>query len=136
MFGAFLEKLAIFVCKEVFNGTKSPAEGIDLDFTRNKQRYLVSIKSGPNWGNSDQKKRMKNNFTKAKKVLGQNVICVNGCCYGRSRDENKGDYTKKCGQSFWEFISGRPEFYKEIVQPLGIRAKKRMMNLTKNTAKC
>jgi len=125
MFGNFLEKLAIFVCKEAFAGSKAPAEGIDLDFTRDGKRYLVSIKSGPNWGNSRQIQKMKDDFTRAKRILGQDVVCVNGCCYGKDRNENKGDYVKKCGQSFWEFTSGKPEFYKEIIEPIGHKAKER-----------
>lgn len=125
MFGNFLEKLAIFVNRKQYGGNKSPAEGIDLDFSKNGTRYLVSIKSGPNWGNSDQIKKMKNNFTQAKRIVGQQVVCVNGCCYGKNKTENKGDYIKKCGQSFWEFITDRTEFYKEIVEPIGIKAKER-----------
>lgn len=129
MFGVFLEKLAIFVCQETYYGQKSPAEGIDLDFTREGIRYLVSIKSGPHWGNSDQIKKMILNFNKAKKVINQGgripIVCVNGCCYGKQRNENQGNYIKKCGQSFWELISGDPEFYKKIVKPLGYKAKEK-----------
>lgn len=125
MFGNFLEKLAIFVCEEAYGGKKTPAEGIDLDFTRDGKRYLVSIKSGPNWGNSRQIAKMKDDFARARRIVGQNIICVNGCCYGKSRNENKGTYIKKCGQSFWGFISGDPNFYKEIIEPLGHKAKER-----------
>lgn len=129
MFGVFLEKLAIFVCQETYHGQKSPAEGIDLDFTREGIRYLVSIKSGPHWGNSDQIKKMILNFNKAKRVINQGgqipIVCVNGCCYGKQKNENQGNYVKKCGQSFWELISGEPEFYKKIVEPLGYKAKEK-----------
>lgn len=125
MFGNFLEKLAIFVNEKTYDGKKTPAEGLDLDFTRDNMRYLVSIKSGPNWGNSSQIKKMKDYFSQARRILGQNIICVNGCCYGKNKNENKGDYFKKCGQSFWELISGDFEFYKKIVEPLGIKAKER-----------
>lgn len=44
MFGNFLEKLAIFVCKEAFVSNKAPAEGIDLDFTREGKSYLQNIR--------------------------------------------------------------------------------------------
>jgi hypothetical protein len=135
MFGNFLEKLAIFVNQRAFGGKKSPAEGLDLDFTRDNMRYLVSIKSGPNWGNSSQIKKMRDYFSQARRILGQNIICVNGCCYGKNRNENKGDYFKKCGQSFWEFISGDLEFYKKIVEPIGIKAKTRNEEFQKEYGK-
>lgn len=125
MFGNFLERLAIFVNTDVFGGSKTPAEGIDLDFVRDGKRYLVSIKSGPNWANSRALQKMKDDFRKAKKIAGQNIICVNGCCYGKDNNENKGDYIKKCGQSFWDFVSGSPNFYKEIIEPIGYKAKER-----------
>jgi hypothetical protein len=135
MFGNFLEKLAIFVNQRAFGGKKSPAEGLDLDFTRDNMRYLVSIKSGPNWGNSSQIKKMRDYFSQARRILGQNIICVNGCCYGKNRNENKGDYFKKCGQSFWELISGDLEFYKKIVEPIGIKAKTRNEEFQKEYGK-
>jgi hypothetical protein len=50
---------------------------------------------------------------------------VNGCCYGRDNKPDKGEYFKYCGQSFWEFISGDPDLYIEIIEPLGHKAKER-----------
>lgn len=44
IFGEFLEGLAVFICKQVFDGKKSSAEGIDLEFERENIRYIVSIK--------------------------------------------------------------------------------------------
>lgn len=131
IFGGFLEELAIFVCARAFNGKKSSAEGIDLEFDRDQTKYLVSIKSGPNWGNSRQIAKMKDDFKKAKKVLGTNtqsglrVIAVNGCCYGKDNAPDKGDYLKLCGQRFWEFVSGDKDLYTEIIEPLGCKAKER-----------
>ena len=126
MFGNFLEALAQFVCEKIYGGHKSPGENLDLDFTRDGIRYFVSIKSGPNWGNSSQIRDMKTAFKKARKITkDRNIICVNGCCYGRIQNENKGDYIKKCGQSFWDFITGDSDFYKKIIEPLGHKAKER-----------
>lgn len=71
IFGGFLEELAVFICGKVYGGKKSSAEGIDLDFQHKGTRYLVSIKSGPNWGNSRQIAKMKDDFKKAKKYLVQ-----------------------------------------------------------------
>lgn len=130
VFGEFLEKLAIFVCGKVFGGRKSSAEGIDLEFTRDNIFYVVSVKSGPNWGNSSQIKRMVDNFKQAKRILRTgnnkaNIQAVNGCCYGRENQPDKGDYLKLCGQEFWEFISGNDRLFVDIVEPLGYRAKER-----------
>lgn len=131
LFGEFLENLAIFICEQTYGGQKSTTEGIDLVFTRDDILYLVAIKSGPNWGNSSQIKRMKDDFARAKRVFRTNnaqskkIEAVNGCCYGQDDTPDKGDYFKFCGQRFWEFISGNPNLYTEIIEPLGHRAKKR-----------
>ena len=84
LFGDFLEGLAVYVAEIVHNGQKSGITGIDLEFTKDDARYIVSIKSGPNWGNSAQVARLKANFTTAARVIRQgnrtaNVIAVNGC---------------------------------------------------------
>jgi hypothetical protein len=128
IFGDFLEELAIFVCSRVYGGRKSAAEGIDLEFEKDGVLYLVSVKSGPNWGNSSQIKRMVDNFKKAQRILRTSgnqkpVVAINGCCYGKDNQPDKGDYQKLCGQAFWEFISGNDQLYIEIIEPLGHRAK-------------
>jgi hypothetical protein len=128
VFGGFLEEFAIFICARVFGGKKSSAEGIDLEFERNGIIYIVSIKSGPNWGNSGQIKKMIQNFSLAKRILRtnaslKNIVAVNGCCYGQENVEERGDYLKKCGQSFWSFISGDDKLYIDIIEPLGHKAK-------------
>ncbi len=130
LFGDFLEGLAIFINGQVYGGVKSSAEGIDLEFSKSSIRYIVSIKSGPHWGNSSQIRRMIDNFKKAKKILRSrnadlHVRAVNGCCYGRETQQDKGEYIKLCGQAFWEFISGDPDLYTRIIEPLGYNAKQK-----------
>jgi hypothetical protein len=130
IFGGFLEELAIFICNKEYGGIKSSAEGIDLEFERDSIRYIVSIKSGPNWGNSAQISKQKDHFLKAKRILGtntnkQNVVAINGCCYGKDDSPDKGNYLKLCGQRFWELISGDEELYTAIIEPLGHQAHKR-----------
>ena len=131
LFGGFLEGLAIYVSNHVYHGNKSSAEGINLEFEKNHAKYIVSIKSGPNWGNSSQIKKMKDNFRKAKRILGtnaassMNVIAVNGCCYGKDNKPDKGEYLKLCGQRFWSFVSGNENLYTEIIEPLGHKAKEK-----------
>ena len=140
IFGGFLEELAIFISSQVYGGQKSAAEGIDLEFEKDNTRYIVSIKSGPNWGNSDQKKKMQSNFKRAKQTLSvspssMNVVAVNGCCYGKDRKPNKGDYWKLCGQQFWKFISGDDSLYTGIIEPLGHQAKEKNEQFMREYAK-
>lgn len=127
LFGGFLESLAIFVNQMVFNGQKSSAPGIDLEFNRDNTRYLVAIKSGSHWGNSSQHKTLGDNFKNAVKILRQSqhiahVRPVLGICYGKSRTTDTGAYLKICGQSFWEFISGNPDLYIDLVEAVGHEA--------------
>ena len=128
IFGGFLEELAIFICAHVYGGRKSSAEGIDLEFEKESTRYIVSIKSGPNWGNSSQIAKLRDNFRKTTRILSTNtssanVAAVNGCCYGIDRKPSKGDYFKLCGQQFWAFISGDDNLYTDLIEPLGHQAK-------------
>ena len=130
LFGDFLEGLAIHVAGIVHGGLKSSAKGIDLEFLKDGARYIVSIKSGPNWGNSSQVAKMRTDFSTAARVIrqgntGTNVIAINGCCYGRNTIPDKGDYFKYCGQKFWKLISNDAEFYTRIIEPLGHNAKLR-----------
>ncbi len=130
MFGAFLEMLAIFVCKKVYGGKKSSAEGLDLEFEKDGIIYVVAVKSGTNWGNASQIAKMKENFRKAKQRLRTNakkypVEAINGCCYGRVAKIDKGEYQKIAGQRFWKFVSNNSELYTEIIEPLGHKAKER-----------
>jgi len=52
-----MENLAIHICYKVF-GVRRPQQGkycsIDLIFERDGKNLYFGIKSGPNWGNSDQ----------------------------------------------------------------------------------
>lgn len=130
IFGDWLEGLAIFINQKVYGGWKSGISNIDLEFDKNNIRYIVNIKSGPNWGNSSQVTKMKSDFLTAKRTLRTSnskliVVSINGCCYGIDNNPDKGDYFKYCGQEFWEFISGNKNLYLEIIEPLGHKSKER-----------
>ena len=139
IFGDFLEGLAIHIAGSVFDGQKSSAEGIDLEFRKDGVRYILAIKSGPNWGNSSQIRRMVDNFKKAKKILRTSdskiyIRAVNGCCYGRDKNPDKGEYLKLCGQDFWSFISNVDTLYTEIIKPIGFEAKQKNDEFFENYA--
>lgn len=134
IFGNWLERLAIYINDTVYQGRKAGIEGIDLDFDKDGKRYLVSIKSGPNWGNASQVKKMISEFDTSRKRLAtsgnkSSILCINGCFYGKSNEKTEykanGNYYKICGKRFWELISGDPDLYLSIIKPLGHEAEKR-----------
>lgn len=128
LFGDFLEELAVFIASMTFNGHKSTAPGVDLEFFKNETHYIVSIKSGTNWGNSSQHKKLKEDLEKAVIRVKQshhvrNVQSVLGICYGKTKTSFLHGYQKVVGQTFWFLISDNEELYKEIIEPIGYRAK-------------
>lgn len=139
IFGNWLEELAIFVNRKVYGGRKSSTKGIDLEFDNDGMRYIVSIKSGPNWGNSSQVAKMREDFKTAAKTLRTSnsklkISAVNGCCYGKDSRPDKGDYFKYCGQEFWKFISGEDTLYTDLIEPLATKAKERNADFEKSYA--
>lgn len=128
IFGDFLEELAIFIAGKTCGGRKSPATGIDLQFENSGTLFLVSVKSGPSWGNKSQQDKQETDFKKAVRVLKQsrhtlNVQPVLGICYGRTRTSYVRGALKVVGQNFWYFISENERLYTDIIEPLGHRAK-------------
>jgi len=132
IFGDFLENLAIYIAKITYNGRKSSATGIDLELNKNDIHYLISIKSGTNWGNSSQHKKQEEDFKKALRVLKQNhsinAEAILGICYGKTRSSFTQVYWKLVGQNFWFFISGNADLYLDIIKPLGYKAKEHNEN--------
>lgn len=142
--GDFLEKLAIFVVKELWAGQKSSTTGIDLEFKKGDIRYLVSVKSGPNWGNSTSQAKQREYFHTAVAVIRQQssaerIEPVLGICYSKKRTSYTHGITTIHGQSFWELLTDDENFYTKIVEPIGYRsqehndsfleAKARILNL-------
>jgi hypothetical protein len=133
IFGNWLERLAIYINDSVYKGRKAAVDGIDLDFDKDGVRYLVAIKSGPNWGNDSQYKKLVDQFNTARRRLAtsgghSNLACVNGCCYGKSNPKTelkKANYYKMCGQRFWELISGEADLYVKLIEPIGHQAEER-----------
>jgi len=130
-FGNFMEQIALYVCEKAYNGRKSGIKGIDLEFESENIKYIASIKSGPNWGNSGQIRQMLANFKTAQKTLQTSggskqtaFVFIEGCCYGSETNSNKGTHYKYCGQEFWSLISGGSEtLYKDLIVPFGHEAK-------------
>lgn len=128
LFGDFLEDLAIFIAGKTCDGHKSTAPGVDLEFEHNGIYYIVSVKSGPNWGNSSQQSKLAEDLRKAvvrvkQSRHGANVQPVLGICYGKTRTSYLRGYLKVVGQNFWYLISEDKDLYTDIIEPIGYRAK-------------
>jgi len=123
LFGDFLEGLAVFIAGKTCDGHKSAAQGVDLEFINKGRHYVVSIKSGPNWGNSSQKRRLAQDLRETVIRVQQSrtalrVEPVLGICYGKTRTSyTKDGYLKVVGQNFWYLISENEN------EPIGYRAK-------------
>ena len=129
LFGDFLEGLAIYVAQETCNGHKSASQGIDLEFISRGTHFLVSIKSGTNWGNSSQHAKLaqdlSNGVIRVRQSRTQmNVQAVLGICYGKTKTTyQKSGYLKVVGQNFWYLISDNRDLYTDIIEPIGYRAR-------------
>jgi hypothetical protein len=140
-FGGFLEDLAIFVAETTGGGIKSAAQGIDIEIVRKNVRYLIAVKSGKNWGNADQHRRLRDNFKTAVKIIrqsrhGGNLQPTLGICYGNFKTVDNGAYLHIGGQSFWHLISGDKNLYIDLIEPLGVEAEKlnQLFNVEKAAA--
>ena len=130
IFGDFLEDLVIYVSAQCYGGAKSSAEGLDLEFVKDKCRYLVSIKSGPNWGNSSQHSKLATDFSRAVRVQLQHrdvnqPVPILGICYGKSKTVfTSKSYWRYTGQAFWALLSDDEHLYIDIIEPIGYEAKR------------
>ena len=109
-FGDILESTAIAICREAKGGWKSSADGIDLEYDEGGTRTIVQIKSGTNWGNSSQRKKLASDFLAAVRTLRQGsgiqARCIEGICYGPSGLKDYGSHIRLVGDAFWQDISG------------------------------
>ena len=130
LFGDFLEGLAVFVAEQTSGGHKSGISGVDLEFLNRGTHYVVSVKSGPNWGNASQHNDLERDLRAAVVRIRQgnrpvDVEPVVGICYGKTRTtfNKRRGYWKVVGQNFWYLVSENKNLYTDIVEPIGHRAK-------------
>ena len=119
-FNGFLTQIVIFIASKLYNGKESAHEDIDLEFTKDGTEFLIHIEPAPNLITTSVIKKTIDSFRKAeglKRLVSSNVPirAVYGSFYGVDDQPDKGDYIRLCGKRFWEFISGDPNFYIEII---------------------
>jgi hypothetical protein len=128
LFEDLLKGLSLFIARKKYGGRKSTMSGVDLEFEKEERHYIVSVKSGPNWGNSSQQSKLAEDLQKAvirvkQSQHGANVQPVLGICYGKTRTSYLRGYLKVVGQNFWYLISENEDLYTDIIEPIGYRAK-------------
>lgn len=109
------------IAKMAAGGHVSPSEGVDFALETKDEYLAVAVKSGPNWGNADQHKRQSTNFDTLKKrlyKLHKRFDPLVGQCYGQQRSESTENsrFRRSSGQTFWEEITGDPDFYLKLVR--------------------
>jgi len=106
-----------------------------LFYLHQKKRCLA------NWGNNAQHNKLAQDFDLAGRIIHQHnpqirVFTILGICYGKTQTSlhTKG-YWKLVGQNFWTFVSGNISLYKEIIEPIGFRAKQHNEQFMKEKGK-
>ena len=127
MFGNVLERIALAICTPAKGGRKSSTSNIDLEYDEGGQRTIIQIKSGPNWGNSSQRKKLEADFNTARRTIIQGdstqvIRCVEGICYGSSRTKYLGSHWQLIGNHFWHDISGWEGTALGVLRIIGLHA--------------
>jgi len=115
---AFFEPIALAVAQ----GSQATEVGMDVVIETSNTYTVLQVKSGPKWGNSDQQKKLKQNFEQAHaEFLAKNIQkefrALLGQCYGRTKGEPnaKRIHSILSGQAFWEEITGDSDFYLKLL---------------------
>lgn len=119
----FLKQMVIAIATQVYNTRESTCEGIDIELTKDEIEYFITIGTDPNPVSNIVINKVIESFANAKRsksmdTSGAPIKIVYGCFYGIDNQIDKDDYLTFCGQRFWEFISGDPDFYLEIIEPI------------------
>ncbi len=116
---AFFEPIAKAVC----GGFASDGFGGDVIIETPDEYTVISVKSGPNWGNSSQMQKLKQDFETSyrrfsNRRLKKHFRALLGHCYGRKTGETSASrpYAVRSGQAFWEEITGDPDFYLQLIR--------------------
>lgn len=118
---AFFEPVVKAACR----GVAASGSGIDVVIEKDDSYTVISVKSGPNWGNSSQMAKLQTDFNTAyavftNKKLSKQFRAVLAHCYGRARGEPtaKRTYSVRSGQAFWAEITGDPDFYLKLIRAM------------------
>lgn len=117
LFGdAFFEPIAIVVS----GGSVSDAAGVDFTLETETQYTAIAMKSGPNPYNASQKRRQHDEFLAVRNRLyriHKEFDPVLAHAYGRRNSRNETlIYRDSSGQTFWQEMTGDPDFYLKLIR--------------------
>lgn len=118
IFGAVPENIMLWLAARRYDAIKSSRPCVDFEYTLTRVFHVVSVKSSPNWGNSDQINRMLSEFrhiVASKSTTHDDVVCINLCAYGTDNSPEKifndgFKYYKLCGVKAWQFLTDDERF--------------------------
>jgi hypothetical protein len=114
-----LVNLGAFAAMRVQSAEPSDFSGVDLEFAKGKQLYLMSIFTSNLPINQGYIHQRTERIRRAQNVLRlqntkKNVIAIHGFCYGKAVPVQSKDFLDLRGQVFWKFVSGEDHFYIDI----------------------
>jgi len=102
-------------------GKTSIGAGIDVVIETDTKVMAIAVKSGGNWGNADQHKKLNSRFMEVRNRLykiNKSFDAVIGHGYGTKKRDPSPEriYRDISGQTFWTEITGDPDFYLKLVR--------------------
>ena len=119
---SFFESIA----KQVSGGTTSPSKGIDIVIETSTKYIAIAVKSGPNAFNSSQSEKQHQEFMKLRnraQKTNKQFDALLAAGYGNKRRDptEESIYRIRCGQDFWEELTGDSDFYQKLHREMGER---------------
>jgi hypothetical protein len=112
------------IAKSVSGGVTSSNKGIDIIIEKPDRYIAIAVKSGPNAFNSSQSEKQHQEFMKARNIAQKtkkqfDALLAAG--YGNKRRDPTSEsiYRIRCGQEFWEELTGDEDFYLLLHKGMG-----------------
>jgi len=128
---AFFEPLA----EQIGNGHVAETEGVDVIIEDDRVYKAFAVKSGTNVFNADSRKKQADNFRALRSRVAKRrkfFDAIVGYGYGKKQTEiNSQGFREVAGQSFWEELTGDPDFYLKIIVAMGDKPQQHLVDYKK-----
>lgn len=114
------------IAKVVSGGVSSSSKGIDIIIEKPDKYVAIAVKSGPNAFNSSQSEKQHQEFMKVRNIAQKtkkqfDALLAAG--YGNKHRDPTSEsiYRIRCGQEFWQELTGDEDFYLVLHRSMGER---------------